>query len=234
MSSFLLCLLQFVLAQSYRVDISIAPFSYASLGVKSYPRRNSMSSLNCLGGTLIKVTTLLWPRSEQKHKLLFSDALFILKFIYLFLDAPCGMWDLSSLTRDATCIPCSRSTDSLPLDWQGSPSILKFKSQTVEIHQHCSLERLTWIPGRYPSVNALWAWFLRFHFSSWLLCTFPLHSVFFPLWLWPFSSLCLGERLACTCQGPLHSIWKWGIAGILCLGRGRTWKAQYRPDTWLL
>ena len=42
-----------------------------------------MSSLNCLGGTLIKVTTLLWPRSKKKHKLLFSDALFIFIFVYL-------------------------------------------------------------------------------------------------------------------------------------------------------
>ena len=31
-----------------------------------------------------------------------------------------GMWDLSSLTRDQTYAPCSGSTESQPLDLQGS------------------------------------------------------------------------------------------------------------------
>ena len=34
--------------------------------------------------------------------------------LFLFLAAPCGMWDLSSPTRDRTCAPCSGCVDSLP------------------------------------------------------------------------------------------------------------------------
>ena len=33
-------------------------------------------------------------------------------FIYVFLAASRGMWDLSSLIRDQTHAPCGRSTDS--------------------------------------------------------------------------------------------------------------------------
>ena len=36
----------------------------------------------------------------------------------LSLATPCGMWDLSSLTRDWTCAPCR---ESQPLDHQGNP-----------------------------------------------------------------------------------------------------------------
>ena len=38
-----------------------------------------------------------------------------------FLASPPGMQDLSSLTRDRTCGPCSGSVASSPLDHQGSP-----------------------------------------------------------------------------------------------------------------
>ena len=38
-----------------------------------------------------------------------------------FLAALHGMWDLSSPTRDGTCTLCSGSTESQPLDLQGSP-----------------------------------------------------------------------------------------------------------------
>ena len=31
------------------------------------------------------------------------------------------MWDLSSPTRDQTCVPCIGSVESYPLDRQGSP-----------------------------------------------------------------------------------------------------------------
>ena len=42
----------------------------------------------------------------------------------MFLAMLRGMWDLSSLTRDGTCILCFGSTESQPLDHQGSPSLL--------------------------------------------------------------------------------------------------------------
>ena len=120
----------------------------------------------------------------------------------------CTMWNVGSYFPDQRCnlLPCSRSPDSLPVDWQGNPLILKFKSQTIEIHQHCTLKRLTWIPGRYPTINSLWAWFLRFHFSSWAALYLSITFCFFHCDFSP-SVLCLGERLACTCQGPLHSTW---------------------------
>ena len=41
-------------------------------------------------------------------------------FVYLFLAELSSMWDLSSLTRDQTCGPCSGSVES-PLDSQRCP-----------------------------------------------------------------------------------------------------------------
>ena len=42
-------------------------------------------------------------------------------FFFFFLVSPRGMQDLSSLTRDWTCAPCSGSVASSPLEHQGSP-----------------------------------------------------------------------------------------------------------------
>ena len=41
--------------------------------------------------------------------------------IFIFLAALQGLWDLSSPTRDGTQAPCSGSSESQPLDRQGSP-----------------------------------------------------------------------------------------------------------------
>ena len=41
-------------------------------------------------------------------------------FIFYFL-VTCSMWDLSSQTRDRTCVPCTGTSESWPLDYQGSP-----------------------------------------------------------------------------------------------------------------
>ena len=44
-------------------------------------------------------------------------------FFYFFgPSAVCGLQDLSSLTRDQTCVLCSGSTDSQSLDHQGCPT----------------------------------------------------------------------------------------------------------------
>ena len=40
---------------------------------------------------------------------LYSRSLLV---IYFILAVPRGMWDLSSLTRDRTCVPCSESWES--------------------------------------------------------------------------------------------------------------------------
>ena len=46
---------------------------------------------------------------------------FFFFFFLIFLDSPCGKWDRSSLTRDWTRTPCVGSSESSPLDRQGSP-----------------------------------------------------------------------------------------------------------------
>ena len=48
-----------------------------------------------------------------------GDTILILSFFFFL---PLGLWDLSSLTRGQALAPCNRSTESKPLDHQGSPS----------------------------------------------------------------------------------------------------------------
>ena len=48
-------------------------------------------------------------------------------FSFFFLFWPHGLRNLSSLTRDRTCAPCSGSTESKPLDFQGSLRMVLFK-----------------------------------------------------------------------------------------------------------
>lgn len=50
---------------------------------------------------------LLWGQTHTQGS---GRSLVTEDFIYLFL--PCGMWYLSSWTRDWTCVPCSESTVS--------------------------------------------------------------------------------------------------------------------------
>ena len=59
------------------------------------------------------------------HHTCFSFLFFFSFFFWLCCGA-CGLWDLSSQTRDQTHIPCSGSLESQPLDWQGSPHIIFF------------------------------------------------------------------------------------------------------------
>ena len=42
----------------------------------------------------------------------FLKIFIFLTFLKIFLATPYSMWDLSSLTRDRTCIPCSGSAKS--------------------------------------------------------------------------------------------------------------------------
>ena len=60
--------------------------------------------------------------------------LFICPILFLFLATQRGMRDLSSPTRDRTHVPCSRSSESQPLDCQGSP----------------------YLPYSYVDLNSLW------------------------------------------------------------------------------
>ena len=50
--------------------------------------------------------------SELPEKNLPKKQILFLTFFFFFGEEamPCGMWDLSSQTRDQTCVPCSGST----------------------------------------------------------------------------------------------------------------------------
>ena len=84
----------------------------------------------CLGVFFISThllsyrTELSFPTTEVKaaYLLCVKRTLFYLQtsrscpllslFFFFFLAVPCGMWDLSSLTRDQTCAPCMGSVES--------------------------------------------------------------------------------------------------------------------------
>ena len=50
-----------------------------------------------------------------------TDFTFWEGYFFTFLAVPRSMWDFSSPRRDQTCAPCIGSTESKPLDHQGSP-----------------------------------------------------------------------------------------------------------------
>ena len=54
----------------------------------------------------------------------------------IFFAALVGRQDLSSLTRDRTCVPCSGSMDSYPMDCQESLSIQKKKERKPIVNAH--------------------------------------------------------------------------------------------------
>ena len=56
------------------------------------------------------------------------------------MDTLCGMWGLSSLTRDRTNTPCSGSSESWPLDSQGCPWCSFLKNGTSNFHADRSWE----------------------------------------------------------------------------------------------
>ena len=49
-------------------------------------------------------------------------------FFFFFLTGPCGMWDLSSQTRDRTSAPALEA-ESQPLNCQGDPNLLVLREQ---------------------------------------------------------------------------------------------------------
>ena len=64
---------------------------------------------------------------------------FFLIFIFIYLDAPdfsCGMWDLSSLTRDGTWAPSIGSTECHPLYHQGRPTLWALNTPVSPTPQH--------------------------------------------------------------------------------------------------
>ena len=63
------------------------------------------------------MSSVLWDPMPHTFSLFF----FFFSFFLATLHAACGIWDHSSLTRDRSCAPCSGSTESQPLDRQGSP-----------------------------------------------------------------------------------------------------------------
>ena len=64
---------------------------------------------------------------------------FFLIFIFIYLAAPdfsCGMWDLSSLTRDGTRAPSMGSTECHPLYHQGRPALWALNTPVSPTPQH--------------------------------------------------------------------------------------------------
>ena len=57
---------------------------------------------------------------QRKYHLSFSLVLFFW---------PCGIWDLSYWTRDQTCVPCSVSVESQPLDHREVPHSCILKAE---------------------------------------------------------------------------------------------------------
>lgn len=80
-----------------------------------------------LGECRLNGSEILWKKSLS---LLFACFFPSFLSLSLVLPAPRSVWDLSSMTREGTCTPCSGSAESLPLDSQGSSSITFLKTLT--------------------------------------------------------------------------------------------------------
>ena len=63
--------------------------------------------------------------------MLHLGAFFLSFFFFAVLH---GVWDLSSLTRDGTCAPCSGSTESQPLDHQGRLGAIFVQQKIIDTH----------------------------------------------------------------------------------------------------
>ena len=99
----------------------------------------------------------------QVANFLFFKYLFILaapNLSYGTRDLCCGMWTLScsmhagssSPTRYRTRVPCIGSTESCPLDHQGSPQLRTFKD--VNVHSHVQSHKLVHVSGVHCHVHA--------------------------------------------------------------------------------
>ena len=75
----------------------------------------------------------IWNSDLFCHLLLSPFFCFLL-LLFIYLAVLQGTWDLSSLTRDWTGAPCSRSAESIPLDHQGSPSTSPFQYLAQPLH----------------------------------------------------------------------------------------------------
>ena len=92
---------------------------------------------------------------------------------FIFLAVPCGVRDLSSSPRNWTHAPCSGSMDHQgvgPLDHQGTPAYLVFKSLPLESHWGV---RIFWVSAARTSclVPCNKHCTLLHHNLSWLYCT---------------------------------------------------------------
>ena len=94
--------------------------------------KDSVKNLaQCLVSTTRIILYIAFPQASSNLGLFYCCTGFIIRqmlnlFILLllfgfFLAMPCGMWDLSSPTRDQTCVLCRGSMESLQLDHLGSP-----------------------------------------------------------------------------------------------------------------
>ena len=82
---------------------------------------NYTSSKQCPSG---RDLDFFLSKTNKQKKLPSRDNLLVL----FFLTGPCGMWDLSSQTRDRTSAPALEA-ESQPLNCQGDPNLLVLREQ---------------------------------------------------------------------------------------------------------
>ena len=124
---------------------------------------------------------------------------YIFSLILFCLTVPglsCGPWDLGSLTRDGTPVSCIGSTESEPLDQQGSPmniTFINFRNSCVYSGYQCFFSNVLQISS--PTLSF---WSKAFN-----------HVNFFLLLLWfvQFMS-CLGNFFLCHAIKILYSVQK--------------------------
>ena len=108
-------------------------------GIMAWPSIPEYQLLTLINHTSLKppapiliLAPLSPPRGNQQHEfgVSYSHASLFKKSLFIWLGRvlvvvhgifSCSMWDLSSLTKDETCVPCTGSTQSQPLDHQQSP-----------------------------------------------------------------------------------------------------------------
>ena len=90
----------------------------------------------------------------------------------LFLTVPSGVWDLSSLTRDGTCVPCSGrwslNQPGKPLVMVSLPSILQYFSETSKMYRSEILSMLLLL-----TVVSIVKWCLLNIYITVMICSFP-------------------------------------------------------------
>ena len=102
-------------------------------------------------------TSRNYPKEWNDHQYMWT--LFFLMILFFFVGHTTGLQDLSYLTKDWTCAPCSGSKESLPLDCQGVSYMWilndkdNHKSKTNNLCLMCMRKPLEkYMPGYKPQL----------------------------------------------------------------------------------